>query len=418
MSSLVKSSINVVERMPQKFKADNQTYSLGEQVVIQMRVTDKNIDPVNTRLHFKATFGASTDARMNRQFASHLIKTFRVKTHAGSLIGKDSREYRAAQVLMRELVSSNEKDVSYLSVLEGADGPALADAGSTIQFAHKLDDHIFAGDAYYPAHLHNGFQVELDLADTIAEVTSEEANTGDALPASISISDVYIVTDLVRLSPNTELNILELQQQELLFVDFTQNKVVKNKLADSTSNDYDVPGIDGRVRSAFVFMIAAGDRDDDWEQYFGLMRRHNLQSYRFRLADRYMNYASINVGATQKAEQTFELLKALDNHSKERMEGNSTLTPTVLGGEGAINSTTTNTDADRRRFVLGVKMTRAQQDVDLTLSSMRDISKNQLDVELSHSAGPGGAGTIYTVISTDNRIRITSSGLVENVSGF
>ena len=413
MSSLVKVGTEVAARRPHKFKAQNSTYSLSEQVVVEMRIATESIDFENTRAMFKVTFGASTDARMVRQFASQLIKTLRVKTLSGTTIGNDSSEYRAAQQMYREFLSTNEKDVSWLSVMEGADGPNLADAGSTIQFAHKIDDHLFALKEYYPAHLHTGFQVEFDLADAINEVTAELANTGDALPASISVTDFYIVADLVRLKPKTALQILELQKQELLFVDYIQNKVVKNQMNNNTNNDYDITGIDGRVRAAFSFMIAAGDRDDDWEPYFGLMRRHNLQSYRFQLGDRYINYAQIPLGTNQKAEQIFELSKALDNHTMDRMVGNSTLTPTVLGGEGAINSTTAAADSDRRRFVVGVKLTRDQQDVDLTLSSMKDINRNMLRVELEHSAVPGGTGTIYTVIPVDKRIRISSSGVIE-----
>ena len=413
MSALVKSGTPVAKRNTQKFKAQNNTYNLSDQIIVEMRIASRSIDFENTRAMFKVTFGASTDARMVRRFASQLIKTLRLKTLAGTTIGNDSTEYRASQQVMREFLSTNEKDVSYLSVMEGADGPALADAGSTLQFAHKIDDHLFSLKEYYPAHLHTGFQVELDLADAINEVTAELASTGDVLPASLVISDFYIVTDLVRLKPNTELQILELQKQELLFVDYIQHKVIKNQLNNSTNNDYDITGIDGRVRSAFTFMIAAGDRDDDWEPYFGLMRRHNLQSYRYRLGDDYINYQAIQVGEFRKAEQVFELTKALDNHTSDRMVGNSTLTPAVLGGEGAINSTTASGVNDRRRFVLAVKLTRDQQDVDLTLSSMKDINRNQLTVELEHSAVPGGTGTIYTVIQVDKRIRISSSGVIE-----
>ncbi len=410
MSLLEKSSSIELSRRTQPFYAKKQSYALGQQVQIEVDLQREYIDFENSRLVFDAVFdNTAINVSLNNWFASQTIKNLRVKTLSGQMIGHEIREYRAWCQMYKELSGSSDRSDSYDNVMEGAEILALADSTAvSIQYAHKFMSHLFTIKEYYPAHFHQGLMIEYDLPSTAnLELFHEDAASITA-PA-LTIENVKYVADLVQLKPEIENEMVKMMEEQRLFADYVEVLTQENTMtATSGQQAYDVVGIDGRVKSIFTYTVADADRtlNDTNEQFFSAWARNDLGSYRFKLGANYLNYESIqceeSAAQSQRAEQIYELLKALDLHDSgayHSMAGDSALTRALL---------------DTNRFAVGVKVDKAMKQSDSVISSMIDKDRNNVRVELSFDVSPG-TGTIYTHVVLDKRIQILPGSIVRNV---
>ena len=418
MSLLQKSQSVEISRRSQPFYAKKNTYSLGQQVQIEIDTQREFIDPENTRLHFKLGLVAGNTATAvtgNPWVASSLIKNLRIKTLSGQMIGHEQREYRGRYRFEKKMGMSNaDARTSSEAILEGANaegspnGPALTTTAK--EYCHKLDTHIFGVKDYYPAHFHQGLMIEFDLSDNAFEIAN---NWATALPV-FEITDVYMLVDLVQLKPEIENQMVRLMEEQKLFVDYVEHLEQSNSLAAADSyGSFDVVGIDGRVKSAFNFIVAARDSDtgatndtDYWgddDAASSAMARNGLTSYRYRLGSRYLNYSVIDTSATAQAEPLFELKKALDSE-KDKQMGDVQMTEALR---------------DTAFYGIGVKVDKAMNDVDEVISSQVDKDRNNLRVELVGTVPGDGAGAgacqIYTFVKLDRRIQLLPGSIIRSV---
>ena len=411
MSLLEKSSSIELSRRTQPFYAKRSTYNLGAQVQIEVDLQREFLDFENSRLVFEVVWGASTDALSNDWVASQCIKNLRVKTLAGQMIGHEIREYRAYCQMYKELAGNSDANDSYLTVMEGANEQALADAGTTIQYAHKFMAHIFTIKEYYPAHFHQGIMIEFDLPANINELQHEATASGDALSTAVTFENCKYVADLVQLKPEIENEMVKMMESQRLFADYTEVLTQENNLAaQSGLQAFDIVGIDGRVKSIFSYSVQDDARNSDEEAFFANWGRNNMTGYRYKLGANYLNYETIQCGEavteSKRAEQIFELMKALDMHDTKSLShkaGDSALLEALH--TGPLNTT---------RFAVGVKVDKAQKNTNSVISSMVDKDRNNVRAELTFAATPT-VGTIYTHVVLDKRIQILSGSIVRNV---
>jgi len=411
MSLLEKSSSIELSRRTQPFYAKRSSYSLGAQVQIEVDLQREFIDFEHSRLVFDVVYGSSTDALANDWVASQFIKNLRVKTLAGQMIGHEIREYRAYCQMYKELTSNSDLNDSYLTVLEGANAQALADAGTTIQYAHKFISHLFSIKQYYPAHFHQGIMIEFDLPANINEVQHEATSSGDALSTTITFENCKYVADLVQLKPEIENEMVKMMEEQRLFADYTEVLTQENSMGGAGGlQAFDIVGIDGRVKSIFSYSVQDADRDGDDEPFFANWGRNDLTSYRYKLGANYLNYESIkcseSVTKSERAEQIMELMKALDNHDSKAMK--------TSAGDSALIEALHTGPLNTTRFAVAVKVDKAQKRTNETISSMVDKDRNNVRAELTFG-GAQTVGTIYTHVVLDKRIQILSGSIVRNV---
>ena len=430
MSILEKSSSIELSRRPGNFAAKRSSYSLGQQVQVEVDTQREYLDFENARLKMKLKFTAGTPTglqdttQVNKWGASALIKNLRVKTLGGQMIGNEIREYRAWYRMMKELVSNSDLDVSYNQILEGslsykdvAAGISDGTADVEITYAHRFMAHIFTIKEYYPAHFHQGIMIEFDLPQNTSEIFNIDHASAAALPTAVTVEDIYFLVDLVQLKPEIENAMVSLMEQQRLFADYQEVLTQENALGTNAGvHSYDIVGIDGRVKSIHQYTILAATQTGfgaaQSGDYLGTRGKNNMTNYRFKLGSNYLNYESIStVNPTvgnNTAEQIYELLKSLDLHDQKSMyhqAGSSSIGQTSTG---ALNLETNN-------FVVGVSVDKAQKNKDETISSMVDKDRNNVRVELTFSASPGANATSYTHITLDKRIQILPGSIVRNV---
>lgn len=427
MSLLQKSQSVELSRRTQPFFAKKQLYKLGQQIQIEIDTQREFIDFENSRLHFQlglTSGNTATSVTGNPWVASALIKNIRIKTLSGQMIGHEIREYRGRYRFEKKMGINSNRDSrsSYGAILEGANeqpvnaalqpnGPAITTTAK--HYTHKIDDHILGLRDYYPAHFHQGLMIEIDLADNAFEIAN---NWQTALPV-FDVTDVYFICDLVQLKPEIENEMVRLMEEQKLFIDYSEHLQQLNSVAASGAyGAYDVVGIDGRVKSAYVFQVVARDSDtgttndtDYWgddDAASSAMNRNGITSYRFRLGSRYLNYSSISVSATNQAEALFELLKSFDTQADDRA---------LQMGDSQMSLST----REQGFFGIGIKVDKAMKDVDEVISSQVDKDRNNLRVELVGTAPADGAGEgaadIYTFVKLDKRLQLLPGSIVRNV---
>lgn len=423
MSLLQKSASVELSRRTQQFQAKKQSYDLGNQIQIEIDTQREHIDMESLRFVYELHASATGTAKStNPQTASSVIKNLRVKTLSGNMIGREIREYRGwARFLDKQGVYSGDNRNSYQDFMEGALGAdALggdATAGSR-QYAHKFVSHILSLKEYYPAHFHQGLMIEIDLPSNAYEMLKYLNGA-----PTITIKEARIVCDLVQVKPDLENEQVRLMEEQKLFVDYIEVLNQEQNIFATSSQSYDVVGIDGRVKSAFVFWVTARGRDGT-DDYWGdddanasSMGRNKLNSYRFRLGSRYLNYSNIKVGASDtgndyQAEGSMEMSKALDIHQKSGMlmlGDKSTFTTT-----DGIVKTTHYVLRNTSYFAVGVKVDKAQSDVDEVISSQVDKDRNNLRVELNFNSAPTVSDG-FTYIVLDKRLQLLPGSIVRNV---
>ncbi len=404
MSLLEKSSSIEISRRTQPFYSKKQSYSLGQQVQIEVDVQREFLDFEHSRLVFDVTFTKNTDNyKWQRWGASAFVKNLRVKTLAGQMIGHEIREYRAFCRMYQDLTANNERIASYDDTLEGA-SDATQSATQTVQFAHKFMLHLFSIKEYYPAHFHQGLMIEFDLPANVNELAINAiGDTAANLPSITAITPKY-VCDLVQLKPEIENEMVKLMEEQKLFADYIEVLTQENSLSSAGGENYDIVGVDGRVKSIFQYQVKDTEQSNTAtevnESYQSKRSLNGLTNYRFKLGANYLNYESIQVSSSKLAEQTMELLKALDIHDSKAYR-------TSAGNELIAGNETTD------YFVVGVKVDKAQKNSDSVISSMIDKDRNNVRVELSASGAV--AATSYTHVVLDKRIQILPGSIVRQV---
>lgn len=398
MALLEKNSSSEISRRTQPFYAKKQSYNLGQQVQIEVDLQREFLDFENSRLVFEANYtkGATDNYIVNPWGASAFIKNLRVKTLAGQMIGHEIREYRAWYRMKKELTGKDGLNAvqSWDGIMEGASAQTFT-ADADRQYAHKFISHLFSIKQYYPAHFHQGIMIEFDIPSSAAEIVAS-SSTND-LP-TITISDIKYVADLVQLKPEMENKMASMMEQQRLFADYEEVLTQENSLSNAAGENYDIIGIDGRVKSIFEYQVLDSARNGINEEYFASYSQNGLDNYRFKLGANYLNYENIKVDTNKTAEQVLELAKALGKHDSKAYYT-------------CLNDSALQLNGDR--FVVGVKVDKAQKNTDQTISSMIDKDRNNVRVELqATSADPS---TSYTHIQLDKRIQILPGSIVRNV---
>ena len=407
MSLLQKSRSVELSRRTQPFYAKKQSYNLGQQVQVEVDTQREFLDMESLRIQFKVVTtagGGAGNSTTNKCFASTCIRNLRVKTLAGQMIGHEIREYRGfAQWKLRHLKKQETSRTTLVDKMEMIT-PYAFSAGSnkTFKCSHKPLAHIFGLKEYYPAHFHQGLMIEFDLPQVARELFYGSADSSDNIPSAVTFEDVRILVDLVELKPELENEMVRLMEEQKLFVDYIEWLSQENTI-ESGSPAYDVVGIDGRVKSAFVFwgsQLTTGTPDYT-EKYWELDNdRNGITNYRFRLGSRYLNYANIQVGdEDDDAERVYELSKALDLHHN-LMDGKE-------ASYGDITADLTND------YGIGVKVDKAMSEVDEVISSQVDKDRNNMRVELTGVSASRSRG--YTYVVLDKRLQLLPGSVVRNV---
>lgn len=416
MSLLQKSSSVELKRRTQEFFASETSHGLGRTVRIECPIQTEYVDPLAHWLvsRHEVTNSSATDTKKQAHFAGLKVQNLRVKTMSGSMIGNEIREYRAGYQFRREYLTRNEKNVTLDLVKEGSVKVALtASKQYATEYAHKIDDHMFALKEYLPFHYSNGYTIEYDLPSEVKDLY-----TSTTLPAKATIfeKNSRIVTDLVMLKPEIEEEMNRLLNSNQLFVDYGESLVQQNTLqASSGQQAFDLVGVNGRIKAVFTFAVRTDQRDGTdgnglFESWLSSKKDDNtrlVSSYRFRVADRYVNYKAIEVNTSDdgtlfneiSSEQLFELEKALDMHMDK--DANNQLIPSVLRGT---------------RFAIGAKVAKAQMDIDDTISSAIDRQRNNVRVEINFAGAPDSVGQFYTIVMLDKRVQFLPGAQVQNVA--
>jgi hypothetical protein len=404
MSLLEKSSSMELSRRTQPFFAKKQSYTLGQQVQIEVDVQREFLDFENSRLVFEVQWTKNTDNFSTPAWiASQFVKNLRVKTLAGQMIGHEIREYRAWCNMYKELNGKAGLNASYSDVLEGATARAFT-ATTTVQYAHKFMTHIFSIKEYYPAHFHQGIMIEFDLPGSNTELAKNDDTDVVANLPTFEITCIKYVADLVQLKPEIENEMVQLMEQQRLFADYQEVLTQDNQVSAGGTSNYDLVGIDGRVKSIYQYQVGvaarAGTANSADAYYWPALPRNGLTNYRFKLGANYLNYESISVGSDKRAEQVYELLKAFDKHES-----------------GAYHSQLDDaglsyTKLETENFVIGVKVDKAMKDSDKTISSMVDKDRNNVRVELTVVTLDA---TSYTQVLLDKRIQILPGSILRSV---
>ena len=421
--SLSKPMSRIVSRRTQNFQAKKNSYSLSSPNAVQIEIdtSTEAIDFQNSRLFYKITFTAaagSSNTKLLKFAGGNIVKNLRVKTLGGQLIGDDIRNYNGYQRMIQELKNNSDWNDSYGRVLENAEHSTsgiAASATATVTLSHQFCAHIMALKEYYPAHFTQGIIIEFDLPSTAEELFT--ATT--ALPAisSVSIEDPRMVCDLVKLAPEVEQAMVSMVENNQLKVDYVSVLTQDNQIAAATNNaNFDIVGINGRVKSAFTYMRPNANRDglteanDYWAQ-----KDHNyLQSYRYRLGSEYLNYQAIQTNEGDDSdelynttEQVFELLKALDGNHSDAFRYQ-------MGDSGLSGSSKAGDQLRSNNYVLGIKVDKEQSHVDESISSKMNKDRNNMRVELTFNGTDNVAATAYTHITLDKSFYIAPGGAVLN----
>lgn len=410
MSLLQKSASVEISRRTQPFYAKKSTYNLGNQIQVEIDTQREFIDPESLRFVFDLKQnGVGAGKVFNPWTASSLIKNLRVKTLSGQMIGHEQREYRGVYRFFKKMGTSNSNArLSNEDIEEGAEGGVDPETGGLVaaatagarQFSHKPMSHILGIKEYYPAHFHQGLMIELDLSDNASDICIYTT----AAP-TFTVDDFKVVVDLVQLKPEIENEMVRLMEEQKLFVDYIEYLTQENSLTTSAES-YDIVGIDGRVKAAYQFGIVgrtaaggAASTNDYWgddDANISAMSLNGQTSYRFRLGSRYLNYSNIEVGLLKKAEAQLELSKALDVHcNKQRGDAKRTLALSNTAFSG-----------------FGVKVDKAQCDVDEVISSQVDKDRNNMRIELSSRTT---AADGYSIVVLDKRLQLLPGSIVRNV---
>lgn len=405
MSLLEKSSSIEISRRSQPFYSKKGTYSAGQQVQIEVDVQREFIDFENSRLIFDCNYTkGSENFSIPSWAASSLIKNLRVKTLAGSMIGHEIREYRAYARMVKELLMNNDNSEQNTAedLMEGAVSLTGQSANLSTQYAHKFLSHIFTVKEYYPAHFHQGIMIEFDLSPN-NEVTWAATTNSAAANASYEISDVKFVADLVQLKPEIETELVKMMEEQRLFVDYIETLTQENTVSAGSGENFDIVGIDGRVKSIFGYQLLKGLNDtartSHSTTFWPAKTQNGLVKYRYKLGANYLNYESIESDATnnKNREQIYELVKALDEHYSDKYRG--------FGSENHVMDGTQD-------FVYAVKVDKAQKRTDDIISSMIDKDRNNIRVELNTITSEADA---ITHIKLDKRLQILSGSIIRNI---
>ena len=329
--------------------------------------------------------------------ASSWIKDVRVYDRAGREIGEQMRQYNGMVRKQFELLGNDGANANYLDVLEGASGISASGTGASasttsVEFAHKLQSHIFDIKSYFPAHLMGGLVIEIDMEDV--ENCSIMSGTTDS-PASYTISNVRYVCDLVLLKADAEASLRSQVSAGGLEIHYDSPMNHSQAYGTGSNQRFDLGVANGHVKSIQSFIVLDTARDGANEDYWASFSRNGLTSYRFRLGSEYLTEKDVKVSATALSEYLIEYLKSnnMDSGDVKHFYGDSALTLSSF-------------------FTIGQKV-EVSKDPDVA-SGRRDFQSNKIELEMVSSGA--AAGTLYTNILLDKVLVILPSREFKNLS--
>jgi hypothetical protein len=329
--------------------------------------------------------------------ASSWIKDVRVYDRAGREIGEQMRQYNGMVRKQFELLGNDGANANYLDVLEGASGISASGTGASasttsVEFAHKLQSHIFDIKSYFPAHLMGGLVIEIDMEDV--ENCSRMSGTTDS-PASYTISNVRYVSDLVLLKADAEASLRSQVSAGGLEIHYDSPMNHSQAYGTGSNQRFDLGVANGHVKSIQSFIVLDTARDGANEDYWASFSRNGLTSYRFRLGSEYLTEKDVKVSATALSEYLIEYLKSnnMDSGDVKHFYGDSALTLSSF-------------------FTIGQKV-EVSKDPDVA-SGRRDFQSNKIELEMVSSGA--AAGTLYTNILLDKVLVILPNREFKNLS--
>ena len=373
-----------VSRRRMVFNAQNSTYtgSSGASTYIEMNISDEHIDMDTVRVLFDFSATSGENVAPPKYAASAWMKQIKVKSRSGAQIGELMTDYNLARRVEYEMLNSTDQEASFDAVMEGAD--VIAPAASPFaarQYAHKLKDHIFSVDKYYPAKYHSGLVIEIDM-----EAPGKVLKYTGANP-TYTISNLRIVCDLVSLRPEIEQALLQQLSQGGLRVHYTCKHVITSRITTGTSQRFDLGTVNGRVKDLQAVQVLDGAETSD--DKLASFPYNNLSNYRFQLGSRFLTESEVKVSTTEQAEYLSEWTKSQGlEYLPKGLFSKAGLTPAILLSD---------------KFVIGQKAEMSKSSE--VLSSIRDKDQNKITLISKYSSAPD-VGNLYVVANLDKELKL------------
>ena len=394
-----------LRRRRQTFYATNPgsyVSTSSSQIRIEMNIDKEVVDFDTAYLMFDMIItGQMTtegdEISANPWSASAWIKDVRVYDRAGREIGEQMRQYNGMVRKNFELLGNEGANANYLNVLEGAGGLNLATGSgalstASVEFAHKLQSHIFDIKSYFPAHLMGGLIIEIDMEDVLNVGFTSET---DEVVTSYTISNCRFVTDLVLLKADAEASLRSQVANGGLEIHYDSPMNHSQAYGTGTNQRFDLGVANGHVKSIQSFVVLDSVRNGSNEEYWASFARNGLTSYRFRLGSEYLTEKDVKVSATALSEYLIEYLKSenLDSADIKHFYGDSALTLSSF-------------------FTIGQKV-EVSKDPNVA-SGRRDFQSNKIELEMVSASA--AAGTLYTNILLDKVLVILPNREFKNLS--
>ena len=419
MSGLEKAIGGEVSRRSFGFYANNRTaYKLGRMATIECPSDTELFDFTQGALQgkFVFTLSAGLTASQTLSLASYwpalLFSEIRVKTMDGRQMGDSLRFYGGKTRERMLLCNTGDYATGAKLLQEWPEGityqAASVDAAGdiTVEFSHKISDHIFMLKHYYPGQLHKGFILEIDLCSITDIFSDSNSGTEVALITNAEIQDLEYYVDLVRIDAESEANMLRIRNEGNLYVDFSQVISDVYDYASGSTLRKEQIGINGRIKNCIVTQYLSSGRGSSGNAFWREFVLNGLTGYRFFVMNKPINHRIINVSdysavdgsTTQLAKAQFELYKALEKEY---------LNPNTYGP---------NTSAADRSdtFAIGVKIQKGNENLNPGyITSEVDNTRNNTRFELDLSGA--SASTVYFHTEVDKRIQLLPGGVVNEV---
>ena len=380
------------KRVLRHFNSELTSYSSANstEVIIDISTPKELLDFNNGYLIFDIVSSATAPGGTlvyNNFAASSWIREMRIEDRSGAQIGKSVNYYNALCRLEYDMKSNDEANSSYLDRLEGAKAftdNVLNPASSSRQFAHRFISHIFTSPDYFPNNFVSGLRIILTLESAANVIRSTVDET--LVSPVYTLSNMSYACDVVEL---TEVGMKHLQASMFdggqTGLDIAYMRHANRRTTQFTdTQQFKVGVIDGAIKSMEWYSIRDVERNSAIEDYFGILLRNNLSSYRVFLNNKPLTDKRINISPTRETEFVVEYVKSQKMNLDMAGHGSSQLD---LSG----------------KFVFGQRFDRATNDD--VISSIRDSDNNEIEIEAEFSQS-GSSATTYFFVLTDQQLRI------------
>ena len=406
-------------RRPHTYSASNDDINVasgGKQVRIEMTSADEWIDFKNFKITYQlngvnATGGTSAIG-FNKYTASSMIKQLVWKTKSGTVIGDNEVDYNLKHRLHMEMMMSDDQETSFVAVTEGSDNGAGTELAATTidlrEYSHAPLDHLASVSGYYPAHLTGGLQLIIHFEEPLKHMLVDAGSTS----RSYTVSNLRVEVDMIKLQQSFEdAAMAKVASPEGFVVDYVEKVVMSREIAASTTRKRIPFGtIAGRIKNVQSVFVPDSLVDANTEDKFDSFTHNNLTGYHFLLGNKRLNPGNIELDLTAVGGVIPKGAQVLSEWMKSQ---NLTTTHSGLYGKSSLTPAVLQSNVAGGKFVIGVKVDRAQ--TDRNLSSHKDGDENSLTLELNYGSGGSSlVGTQYVIVSVDKRLRIFPGKKLEN----